>query len=151
MEGTGTERGEGARRAAAGSTVAADVMSENPRTVRLDEAIDEAIAALEQVDARHLPVVDEQGELVGMLSDRDLRSALHGRDADAIARRARLRVSDLMSGGVVSVEPDTPIVEVVELLLEHRIGAVPVVDAEQHVVGVVSYVDLLRALVSTET
>lgn len=129
---------------------AADVMSENPRTVRVDEAIDEAISALEQLDVRHLPVVNDEGELVGMLSDRDLRALVDELDADTLERRARIPVSDVMSGAVVSIEPDAVLVEIAELLLDHRIGAVPVVDPEHHVIGVVSYVDLLRALVSAE-
>lgn len=51
-----------------------------------------------------------------------------------------------MSGAPLSVSTETPAREVVELMLEHRIGAVPVIDAEQRLVGIVSYVDVLRTL-----
>jgi acetoin utilization protein AcuB len=56
------------------------------------------------------------------------------------------QVSELMSGDVVTVEPDTDLREVIDDLLEERIGAVPVVSGPDGVVGIVSYVDVLRAL-----
>jgi acetoin utilization protein AcuB len=143
---TSTERQRATGAAGHASGVAADIMTENPRTVQLTDSVEEALTALELMDVRHLPVVDEHNEPVGMLSDRDLRSVPLGTDDEAVATRARIPVSELMSGGVVAAHPETRIAEVIEMLLENRIGAVPVVDADQHVVGVVSYVDVLRAV-----
>src|SRR5512132_461328 len=53
---------------------AAELMTENPRTAQVDDSVGEAVEIFQTMDFRHLPVVDEQGELVGMLSDRDLRA-----------------------------------------------------------------------------
>ena len=64
-------------------------MTENPRTVQLTDSVEEALTALELMDVRHLPVVDEHNEPVGMLSDRDLRSVPLGTDDEAVATRAR--------------------------------------------------------------
>ena len=128
---------------------ASEVMTENPRTVRMDDTILDAIEVLQSMEVRHAPVVDEQGDLVGMLSDRDLRplavELLGGGEVSetAVLRGAR-PISSIMSGGVISVEPDTELEEVIDLMLEHRIGAIPVVDGEGAVVGIVSYVDILR-------
>jgi len=128
---------------------ASEVMTENPRTVRMDDTILDAVDVLQSMEVRHAPVVDEQGDLVGMLSDRDLRplavELLGGGEVSetAVLRGAR-PISSIMSGGVISVEPDTELEEVIDLMLEHRIGAIPVVDGEGAVVGIVSYVDILR-------
>lgn len=130
---------------------AAELMTENPRIVQSDDLIEEAIDVLQTMDFRHLPVVEENGELVGMLSDRDLRALdlLYSHDAEAASRaqqRARQPVATLMSGNVVSVGPDADVTELMELMLENKIGALPVVDGEGAVVGIVSYVDVFRGL-----
>lgn len=117
--------------------IATDIMTINPRTIRVTATIRAALEALGSLEVRHLPVVDDEGELVGMLSDRDLKAFDNG------AHEGRT-VGDVMSGGVVSVETDTDLEEVIETLLEQRIGAVPVVDGEGAVAGIISYVDVLR-------
>lgn len=129
------------------SPLAIDIMTNDPRTIREDESVTDALELLEQLDVRHLPVVDDEGNLVGMLSDRDLRPLRSERDDEDAIRRARTPVADVMTSAVVSVTSDAELEEVVELMLEHRIGAIPVVDGEGQVVGIVSYVDVLRAYV----
>ncbi len=119
---------------------AGDLMTKDPRTIGSDESVGDAVDALVALDVRHLPVVSAEGELVGMLSDRDLGGQYHR----GLVPSAR--VAELMSGPPVSVYEATPVEEVAELLLEHRIGAVPVVDADARGVGLVSYVDVLRAV-----
>lgn len=147
MQRSETEPGSPGRQEGS-SAAAADLMTENPRTVREEDSVADALEILEQLDVRHLPVVDEEGNLVGMLSDRDLRPIRSERDEEDEVRRARTPVTDLMTSAVVSVTPDAEMEEIVELMLDHRIGAVPVVNGEGQVVGIVSYVDILRALVS---
>lgn len=129
--------------------IAADLMTENPRTIRDEASIGDALDALEELDVRHLPVVDDDGNLVGMLSDRDLRPLRREHEQEDAVRRARTPVADLMTSGVVSVTTDTETDEIIELMLDHKIGAVPVVDGEGQVVGIVSYVDVLRAILGS--
>jgi CBS domain-containing protein len=129
--------------------IAADVMTENPRTIGSNDTIAQAIDALQAMDVRHLPVVDEEGELVGMLSDRDLgpmmRTYVEGAEAERmVLPLSRTRVAQVMSSDVVSVDVDDDVTDVVETMLEQRVGAVPVVDGEGAVVGIISYVDVLR-------
>jgi len=88
--------------------------------------------------------------VVGIISDRDLRavSALADTDDDAEARRQALArpVSSVMSSNVISVHPDAEVPEVIDLMIEHRVGAIPVVEpGSGKLVGIVSYVDALRA------
>jgi acetoin utilization protein AcuB len=101
---------------------------------------------------RHVPIVDDEANLVGMLSDRDLGAFVaqvsSGALAERDARPSSISVGELMSADVFSVNADAPIQEVVDAMLEEKIGAVPVVDAEGKVAGIVSYVDLLRLALS---
>ncbi|WP_437899889.1 CBS domain-containing protein [Sorangium sp. So ce124] len=131
---------------------AARLMTETPRTVRVDDPIGEAVDVLQTTDFRHLPVVDELGELVGMLSDRDLRGlqlpcAEDTAAVDAALQKARVPVSMMMmSSNVVSVGPDADVTELMELMVDNKIGAVPVVDGEGALLGIVSYVDVFRGI-----
>ena len=129
--------------------ISTDIMTENPRTVRETDSIGDAMELLQTLDIRHLPVVDAQNNLVGMLSDRDLAPLMASFAEQPEAQRVPLatrRVADVMSSDVVSVELDTEVSAIVEALLENRIGAVPVVDGDGVLSGIISYVDLLRVL-----
>ncbi|WP_437594803.1 CBS domain-containing protein [Sorangium sp. So ce1000] len=130
---------------------AAKLMTESPRSVRVDDPIGEAVDVLQTTDFRHLPVVDELGELVGMLSDRDLRALElpYAEDAAAVnaaLQKARVPVSMMMSSDVVSVGPDADVTELMELMLDNKIGAVPIVDGEGVLLGIVSYVDVFLGI-----
>lgn len=120
--------------------IAADVMTENPKTILATDSVRDALEVLQALEIRHLPVVDEEDALVGMLSDRDLGPLM--RNYDEAAERM---VGQLMSADVISVDLDAEVREVIETLLEQRIGAVPVIDGEGKVTGIISYVDLLRS------
>jgi acetoin utilization protein AcuB len=127
-----------------------DVMTINPESVEVSQPVQRAINTLFELDARHLPVVDKNDELVGMLSDRDLRefSLPYEMEFDNLTQadeRETTAVSEVMKGDVISVHPEDPLAEVVDLILEQKIGAVPVVDPlDGSLVGIVSYVDVLR-------
>jgi CBS domain-containing protein len=133
------------------SMTAADLMTIGPVTVTPQTSIAEAWDLMRERDIRHVPVVQE-GTLVGMLSDRDLArldipSILNARGADALRHELTTPIVKVMSADVVVVEPDTELSDVVELLLEHKIGALPVVEPDTRaVVGIVSYIDVLREL-----
>ncbi len=131
--------------------IAADIMTENPRTVQPTDPVSLAVDLLQTNRVRHLPVVDGQGELVGMLSDRDLgplmRSLIDTPDMEhMVVPVSDRQVSEFMTGGVVAVGMESDVLEVVDLMLDERIGAVPVVDDADHLRGIISYVDVLRAV-----
>ena len=129
--------------------IARDLMTPDPMTVTRRASIRDAWELMREAEVRHLPVVDD-GALVGMVSDRDLArlgQTLAAADAEPSTRRITTTVGHAMSPDVVAIEPETEIGEIVELLLEHRIGALPVVDrSTDRVVGILSYIDVLRAL-----
>lgn len=130
---------------------ARDVMTETPATVGPTSTVRSAVELLHTLDVRHLPVVNEDGELVGMISDRDLRALqipyFVGPEHIGDLRTAlNATVATLMSSDVLSVEEEADLAEVVDLMLDHKIGAVPVTNADGALVGIISYIDVLRAL-----
>jgi acetoin utilization protein AcuB len=131
--------------------LARDLMTPNPVTIDLNASLADAWDIMRDKEIRHLSVVDG-GVLVGMLSDHDLGPLDVGRILafeGAAAVRAELArpVIDRMSIDVVWVHPETEGSDVIDLLLEARIGAVPVVRPDsREIMGIVSYVDILRAL-----
>jgi CBS domain-containing protein len=128
-------------------TTAADVMTPGPFTTCADESLLDAARRMAVHGIRHLPVVDEEERVTGILSERDLRSAVGdlARFTQA-GTPAALRVRDAMTAPAVSIGTDRVLDDVVRLFEDGRIGAVPVVDADARLVGIVSYVDALRAL-----
>jgi acetoin utilization protein AcuB len=123
-------------------------MTQEPATIDVRASIRAAMRKLQELDVRHLPVV-EDGSLAGIVSDRDLRevtSRLLAEGTPDVARVLNAPVGDLMSSDVLSVDPETELDDVIDLMIEHRVGAVPVVaPGTEDLVGIVSYVDILRA------
>jgi CBS domain-containing protein len=89
-----------------------------------------------------LPVV-EQGKLVGIITTIDV---LAGEVRDAMEPARRLRVGDVMSHPPVTVSSDAPISELAPLFADRTINALPVLDSDGKLVGMLSYVDALRSL-----
>ncbi len=135
-----------------GEPAARDIMTEHPVTVRPDDHLLDAAARMQRMRVRHLPVVDGGGRLVGMLSDRDIRNVVGdpmvGIGDDAPVSLETLRVEDAMSRDPVTVAADASISELTRILSDLTVSAVPVLDARQRPVGIVSYVDVLRAYAS---
>ena len=114
----------------------------------------EARRILKESRIRRVPVVDAAGQLVGIVTEGDINRVSDSRAHDVreynlYHRAADLPVGEIMTREVVAVAPDTPILEVAQLLLSHRIGGVPVVERGQ-VVGVITESDLFRLIVARE-
>jgi acetoin utilization protein AcuB len=130
---------------------AQDLMTPNPVTVTPDATLAEVWDLMRDRGIRHVPVVDA-GTLVGMVSDRDLAHVdlprlLTLEGADALRRELSVPVVKMMTADVVAIGPDTEMEDVVDLLIEHRVGALPVVGPETgELMGIVSYIDVLRAV-----
>lgn len=130
---------------------ASQLMTARPIAVRMSDRVEDAVRALQALDIRHLPVVNEQHELVGILSDRDLRGltmpVIVNDEWLGQARGALdAPVSSLMTGDPISVDLEAELTEIVDLMIDNKIGAVPVTDREGRLAGIVSYEDVLRTL-----
>jgi CBS domain-containing protein len=131
-----------------------DRMSKNPATVKPDDGLNEAIWKMERGRFRHLPVVDDSGKLIGMLSDRDVRLirpslALVDRN-DANIQIWSIAVQQAAVFEPVSVHPDTTLKDAAELMLRWHVGGLPVVAEKERLVGIITYTDLLREFVEAE-
>ena len=122
--------------AISGGTSVQDQMTPSPGTIGSGATVGEARALLLAADMRHIPVVDD-GRLVGIVSDRDLRRA-HGQ-----GMRDTTPVDRIMSRSLATVSRDTSLEGATELILEHRISALPVVEGDAELVGVLTIEDLL--------
>lgn len=130
---------------------AADIMTPDPAIAHPDDTLLIAAARMQRLNIRHLPVVDGDHRVIGMLSDRDLRTvigyALHGLDQESPASElAERRVGNTMTRDVLTASPGQPITEIAAELMGRAISALPVVDADGRLVGIVSIVDVLRGL-----
>ena len=115
-------------------------------SVHAGDALVDAVARMRKLGVRHLPVTDGDLRLVGMLSDRDVRTAVGNAASDnAPARVRELTVADVMTRDPISISSDLRLADLTRLLIKSRVGAVPVVDEAGRLAGIVSYVDALRA------
>jgi CBS-domain-containing membrane protein len=130
---------------------AQEMMTPDPITLDMKSRVRDAVQILQTLEIRHLPVVSETHTLIGMVSDRDLRNAripytmsdLRGAGGGELDRP----IADIMSSDVLAIGPETEVAEIIDLMLDNKIGALPVVeDATGDLLGIVSYVDVLRHL-----
>ena len=128
-----------------------EIMTSDPVSIAPSTTVKEALEEMANIDVRHLPVVSD-GTLVGILSDRDLRSYLlpyleKWDDPDKSEARQLETIESVMSTDLATLSPDSDVSEAIEIILETRVGAVPVIDStEENLVGIVSYIDILSAL-----
>ena len=120
---------------------AADIMAREA-TLSPDADIYDAITKLLKSKLSGAPVVDDDGRLIGMLSERDCLKVLVG---GALEGRPGGRVSDFMTPSPESISPDTNLFEIVHIFVTKTFRKLPVVDGNGRVVGQVSRRDALKA------
>ena len=113
-----------------------DVMTRNPRTVQLSDTIQAVARIMRDEDTGAVPVVEDGSHVVGMITDRDIviRAIADG-DMECT-------VDDIVTDDVVCATPDMSTSEAAELMSEHQIRRLPVVDEDENLVGIVSLGDL---------
>jgi len=118
-----------------------DYMSPTPVTINAAADYQEAFDVMEQKKMHHLPVTDDQDGVVGILARRDLQLAaryFHEHPAE---------INEVMHTPVTTISPDAPLMEAVDLMMKDHIGCLPVSeDGGQHLVGIITETDLMRAL-----
>jgi len=134
-----------------------ELMSGNVTTIEQSATCHDAVGRMHRARVRHLPVVDTGGRLVGIVTDRDLRHRLFApevlRDIGTVPVEHLLKgvsVAAIMSAPVVTVRPETELADAARLMLEDKVGSVPVVREDGHVVGIVTETDLLRRIVQAD-
>lgn len=125
-----------------------DRMSKPVITAAPDLAIQDALILMKKEKIRRLPVVDKNGKLVGIVSERDL---LHASPSDATSLSvweinyllSRIRIKEIMTKDVISVSEDTPIEEAARIMADNKIGGLPVV-RDGEVAGIITETDLFK-------
>ena len=122
---------------------ARDLMSHPVTTITRPETVTDAWRLFARHRFHHLPVVDDGGHIVGILSDRDLLRASYSQDGVD-----DMDVGAVMTRRVISAIPEADIRLLAELMLHRRIGAVPITDDTGRLEGIVTRADILRLLVT---
>jgi acetoin utilization protein AcuB len=126
------------------------IMKPRPMTVAPDETMNVAIRKMKEQNFKHLPVVDRSGELVGVLSDRDLKRASPS-DAtllevhELLYLLEKVKVSQVMTKKPITAPPDITVAAAAALMVKHKIGCLPVVGSGK-LLGIVTQTDFLNYL-----
>ena len=128
-----------------------DRMTPNPVTVTTDTSLKDALELLRSRSFRHLPVVDENGKLAGITSEKSLiyasptpTTTLSVFEVDYILSRTKME--QVMHSPVITVGPNFPIEEAARIMVDRRIGCLPVVEGTK-LIGIISDTDIFRVLV----
>lgn len=125
-----------------------DCMTRNPVTVKVNESLLDAVTKMKRGHFRHLPVVGSDERLMGMLSDRDLRLirpfSSYVPYENMAQQLATISVEEAAVFSPVAIMHDASLEEAAELMLRWGVGALPVLSGDSHLVGIITYADLLR-------
>ena len=130
-----------------------EYMSTDVITVTQDTPLYVAQTLMRDHNIRRLPTVDEEGKLVGLVTERKMREAIASLASSVAAGELHksltsLTVGDVMEKNVLTISPDAPLAEAGDIGRKKRVGALPVVDMKGKLVGIITTTDLLRVLAS---
>jgi acetoin utilization protein AcuB len=131
-------------------------MTQKVVTINKDADILEAKELMEQYQIRHVPVVEPDGLLIGMITDRDIRSALplsyYKKDSPLESENKSsapsIKVKEIMSQNLTTLSPMDTIQDALLLIQKTMVGALPVVDKKDKLLGIISVRDLLRTFIN---
>lgn len=132
---------------------AADVMVTDLITLNITESMDKAEAIFKQHKIHHIPIVDNEGCLLGVVGTSDLNKILHGKtlfksqnvEAYNNALLRTLLVSEVMVENPIIVEADQPLSDVIDLFKQNLFRSIPVV-TNKKAVGIITPIDLIKVL-----
>lgn len=125
-----------------------ELMTKKPLTVPVDTPVVEARRTMLEHRIRHLLVTDN-GRLAGIVTDRDIRLNMPSPATSLSVWEinyllARMTVGSVMTKSVITVDPNRNVVEAARIMLDHKIGALPVVDGGT-IIGIMTETDIMRA------
>ena len=136
-------------------TKVSDLMSREVVTLERNETLDIADHIMSLGRIRHMPVLDEDGQLCGVVSQRDLfRGALATALGYGVVAQnkllAALAVKEVMTTELLTATPDMPIEEAAGVMLQHKIGCLPVLDGDR-LVGLITEADFVKHVADLST
>lgn len=139
-----------------------EVMSKGLKSLSPEMSVKEAIQILFQTEISGLPVIDENGRLLGMFTEKDVLhrilpgylekvgSFVYEENPKMIKKKIleleRIKVKDIMRREVIIVDEDTTLCEVAKIMLTQRVRRIPVINKEKKIVGIVAREDVLKGL-----
>lgn len=125
-------------------------MSQTPVTIAGDVPITEALRVMRVNGVRRLPVLDETGVMIGIVSENDLLYASPSPATSLSIHEmhyllSQLLVTELMTADVIAVTPDTPLEEAARIMADNKIGGLPVVSGGD-LVGIITETDIFKVL-----
>jgi CBS domain-containing protein len=148
------------------SQLVQDFMTPNPVTVKPTDSVATVVKILDEQRFRGLPVVDDQGKFVGLISEEDLivreapvqsplyltllGSIIYFDSSEKFQQQLKkslgMLVQDVMTTKPATTKPQATISEVAQTMLQSRVGQLPVLDDQQKLVGIITRHDLIHAL-----
>ena len=115
-----------------------DAMTSNPRTVTADRPVTDVARIMRDENIGSVPIVGDDGRLVGTVTDRDvaIRLVAEGRDSQSTT------VGDIASRDVITIDPQQDLDEALRLMARHQIRRLPVVEEDGRLVGIVAQADI---------
>jgi acetoin utilization protein AcuB len=99
---------------------------------------------------RHVPVVNKEGKLIGILSDRSILKEVAPFNKRKNHKFEEVTVEDIMSQPVLTAHPNTDINFIAKIFINERIGAMPVIDEDHKILGIITRSDILRTIVKVD-
>jgi acetoin utilization protein AcuB len=129
--------------------IASDLMTQNVQTVALDAVLSDIWKVFREFNFHHLPVLDENGKLAGMISDRDVLYHISPRVESGNATVAEIEVlrkpaHQFMSRGPLTVYPNTSAARILRTIIDQSVSCLPVVDDEQNLLGILTWRDVIQ-------
>ncbi|MBP2241433.1 acetoin utilization protein AcuB [Cytobacillus eiseniae] len=124
-----------------------EIMNTTITTLSENNSIAEAIQVMDEKKIRHLPIIDQNQQLIGLVTDRDIRDATPSIfETEELKQELQNPLKMIMKTDVITGHPHDFVEEISAILYEHRIGCLPIIN-HNRLVGIVTETDLLRTLV----
>jgi acetoin utilization protein AcuB len=127
-------------------------MSRRPILCEPDLPVSDALDRMKQEHIRRMPVIDKHGRLVGIVSDKDLLQASPSTATSLSVWEityllSKIKVSDVMTKKVITITADTPLEDAARIMVDNKIGGLPVVGVDGAVQGIITETDVFKAFI----
>ena len=129
-----------------------DVMTTRVISVTPDTSVNEAMRLLKENKIRRLPVTDGHGHIIGIVTEKDLKSAMPSMATtldiwEIHAALEKVKVEEIMTKDVITVRDNEPLEGAARIMADRKVGALPVLDENGHLVGIITESDIFRTFV----
>lgn len=119
-----------------------DIMNTYLFALKENDSLSDASDVMKLEKIRHIPIVDDDYKLIGLVTHKDLIRAIAKKHSPILIR-------EIMRKNVKAVEPETPLKGAIEVMILNKFGCLPVVDNDRKLIGIVTEIDLLKFLYET--